>query len=62
MGGKKKAGGSKKKEDEEDVSVEQFYKFYKKKCNELACPFSSIIKEKFAEYEEDGTTISKVSS
>jgi len=37
MGGKKKkhAGKGKKKEDEEDVSVDNFYKAYRKKVAEL---------------------------
>jgi hypothetical protein len=36
MGGKKKGGGDKKKKegDEEDLSVENFWKAYKKKCVE----------------------------
>lgn len=36
MGGKKKGGGDKKKKegDEEDLSVENFWKAYKKKCAE----------------------------
>ena len=36
MGGKKKGGGEKKKKegDEEDLSVENFWKAYKKKCVE----------------------------
>ena len=36
MGGKKKGGGDKKKKegDEEDLSVEDFWKAYKKKCVE----------------------------
>lgn len=35
---KKKGGGGKKKEgDEEDLSVDNFMKFYKKKCVELGC-------------------------
>jgi len=45
MGGKKKGGGAKKKEgDEEDLSVENFMKAYKKKCNEYNCDVSKIIK------------------
>jgi len=63
MGGKKKAPAKKKggggKDDEEDVSVDQFYKFYKKKCNELACPFAKNMKEKYDEYLEEGTLITK---
>jgi hypothetical protein len=36
MGAKKKGGGDKKKKegDEEDLSVENFWKTYKKKCVE----------------------------
>jgi hypothetical protein len=36
MGAKKKGGGDKKKKegDEEDLSVENFWKAYKKKCVE----------------------------
>lgn len=38
MGGKKKAAkGGKKKDEEEDLSVEHFWKAYKKKCTELEC-------------------------
>jgi len=48
MGAKKKAGGGKKKaasaEDEEDVSVDVFYKAYRKKCTELGVDPSKIIK------------------
>jgi len=47
MGGKKKAGGEKKKAkqgDEEDVSVDNFWKAYKKKCVEYECDISKIVK------------------
>ena len=51
MGGKKKAGkkgkGKGKKDDEEDISVDLFYRNYKKNCNELGCEFSKIIKDKY---------------
>lgn len=46
MGGKKKGGDKKKAPkaakagDEEDVSMENFWKFYKKKCVELNCDVS----------------------
>jgi hypothetical protein len=52
MGGKKKkAGGSGGKEgDEEDVSVDNFVKAYRKKCAELGCDVSKIIKEKYDAY------------
>ena len=40
MGGKKKGGGGKGKgkgaaPDEDDVSMDNFFKFYKRKCTEL---------------------------
>ena len=64
MGGKKKkAGGGKKKGgdgDEEDVSVDNFMKAYRKKCNELGCDMSKIIREKYDEYCEEGEPITKV--
>lgn len=45
MGGKKKAAkGGKKKEEEEDISVETFYKTYKKKVIELEVPPSKYVK------------------
>jgi hypothetical protein len=47
MGAKKKAGGGKKKGkdgEEEDLSVDNFMKLYRKKCNELQCEVSKIIK------------------
>jgi len=48
MGGKKKAAkGGKKKEEEEDLSVEHFWKAYKKKVTELECVPSKILKEKY---------------
>lgn len=52
MGGKKKkaGGGGKKEGDEEDVSVDNFMKAYKKKCAELGCDVSKIIKEKYELY------------
>ncbi len=60
MGAKKKAAkkkGGDKKDDEEDMSLENFIKFYKRNCNELACPYSKIIKEKFDECVEEDTLI-----
>ena len=52
MGAKKKAGGDAKKKkkegDEEDLSVDNFWKAYKKKCVEYNCDVSKKIK---AEYE-----------
>jgi hypothetical protein len=52
MGPKKKAGGDKKKkggdkkkgEEGDDLSVENFWKAYKKKCAEYECEQSKIIK------------------
>ena len=48
MGGKKKAGGDKKAAkgkgaDEEDLSVENFWKAYKKKTAELGCEKSKTL-------------------
>ena len=63
MGGKKKGGGKKKsaKEgEEEDLSVENFMRFYRKKCSELQCDVSKIIREKFEEFLEEGDPIAKV--
>ena len=42
MAGDKKK--PKKEGDEEDMSVENFWKQYKKKCVEYDCPVSKIIK------------------
>lgn len=51
MGAKKKKGGGGKKEgDEEDLSVENFMKVYRKKCSDLSCDVSKIIKEKYEEF------------
>ena len=64
MGGKKKKGGGKKKGgkdgDEEDLSVDNFMRFYRKKCSELQCDVSKIIREKYDEYLEEGEPITKV--
>lgn len=64
MGAKKKKGGGGKKkggaDEEEDVSVDNFMKAYRKKCNELSCDVSKIIKEKYEEYVEEGDPITKV--
>ena len=51
MGGKKKGGGGKGKgkgaaPDEDDVSMDNFFKFYKRKCTELEVAQSPIIKDK----------------
>jgi alkyl sulfatase BDS1-like metallo-beta-lactamase superfamily hydrolase len=60
MGGKKKAAkGGKKKEEEEDLSVEHFYKAYKKKVTELEVPLSKIVKEKYDQFAEDEEVITK---
>jgi hypothetical protein len=60
MGGKKKAAkGGKKKEEEEDLSVEHFWKAYKKKVAELECVASKIVKEKYEQYVEEEEVISK---
>jgi hypothetical protein len=61
MGGKKKGGGDKKKKegDEEDLSVENFWKAYKKKCVEYQCDVSKILKKSFDEFLEEGNEIKK---
>ena len=62
MGGKKKkAGGGGKEGDEEDLSVDNFMKAYRKKCTELGCDASKIIKEKYDLFQEEGEPIDKVS-
>lgn len=62
MGGKKKkaGGGAGKEGDEEDVSVDNFMKAYRKKCAELGCEVSKIIKEKYETYQDEGEPIDKV--
>lgn len=63
MGGKKKkAGGGGKEGDEEDLSVDNFMKAYRKKCTELGCDASKIIKEKYELFQEEGEPLDKVSS
>ena len=60
MGGKKKkAHGKGKKDDEEDISVDLFFRAYKKKVLEIQCESSKIIKEKYDEYQEEGDPITK---
>ena len=62
MGGKKKKGGGKgkgKKDEEEDLSVEHFFRAYKKKVLELQCESSKTLKGKFDEYQEEGEVITK---
>jgi len=62
MGGKKKkAGGGGKEGDEEDLSVDNFMKAYRKKCTELGCDVSKIIKEKYDLFQEEGEPLDKVS-
>lgn len=63
MGGKKKkaGGGGKKDGDEEDLSVDNFMKAYRKKCGELQCDVSKILKEKYEAFGEEGEPIDKVS-
>jgi hypothetical protein len=62
MGGKKKAAAAatKKTASEPDETTEKLYKLYKKKCNELGCGFSQTLKEKFAEFADDGGDLTKV--
>ena len=51
MAPKKKAAA--KEGEEEDLSVHNFFKYYRKKCGELGVPMSKIIREKYDEYVED---------
>jgi len=59
MGGKKKGGDKKKAPkakgavDENDQSMENFWKFYKKKCVELGIDILKPIKKKMDAYAED---------
>lgn len=59
MGGKKKGGAKKAAPkakgavDEDDQSMENFWKFYKKKCAELECEVSKSVKKKMEAYMED---------
>ena len=53
MGAKKKGKGKKgkgKKDEEEDLTVEHFWKYYRKKIVELQCESSKILKKKYEEY------------
>ena len=59
MGGKKKAGGGDKKKgkkegDEEDLSVENFWKAYRKKCAEYQCDVSKKIKADYENFLDEG--------
>jgi hypothetical protein len=40
-------GPKKKAEEGEDLSIEQFYKNYKKNCAMLDIPVNKVIKEKY---------------
>ena len=63
MGGKKKkAGGGGKEGDEEDLSVDNFMKAYRKKCAELGCEVSKIVREKYDVFQEEGEPLDKVIS
>ena len=59
MGAKKKKGGDGKKkgkgkgDEAEDNSVQNFWKAYKKKCVELECDVSKIVKEYWNKFDED---------
>jgi hypothetical protein len=56
MGPKKKPG-----EEGEDLSIEQFFKNYKKNCTALGIPVCKIVREKYeTDYLEEGNPISKV--
>ena len=63
MGAKKKAapkkGGGKGGADEEDQSVENFIKFYKKRCVEMGLPVSKQILSGWENYQEEGEKITK---
>jgi len=52
--------GAKKKptDDGEDLSIEQFFKQYKKNCVALDIPICKLVKEKYEqEYLEEGNPI-----
>ena len=61
MAPKKKAGGDKKKTagDEEDLSVENFWKAYKKKVIEYGCESSKYIKKGIEKYTDEGEKLKK---
>ena len=63
MGAKKKAPAKEKKgkggPDEDDVSVDNFWKAYRKKCVEYGCDVSKQIKGAYENYQEEGETIKK---
>lgn len=54
-----KKAAKKKEGDEEDLSVENFWKAYKKKCAEYQCDVSKIIKQSFDKFVEEGDEIKK---
>ena len=57
MGPKKKSA-----EEGEDLSIEQFYKLYKKLCVQYKVDPSKAIKERYEQdYVEEGNPITKVS-
>ena len=61
MGAKKKGGSAKPKAgDEDDLSVENFWKAYRKKCLEYNCEVSKIIKGQYELFQEEGKEISKL--
>lgn len=52
--------GPKPKVEGEDLSIEQFYKQYKRNCTALEITICKIIKEKYdQEYLEEGQPIQK---
>ena len=58
MGGKKKKAAPAKKakgpaSDVDDISMENFWKLYKKKCVEIGCEVSKNVKKKFECFLED---------
>jgi hypothetical protein len=60
MAPKKAAKKGGKEGDEEDLSVENFWKNYKKKCVEYNCDVSKIIKGQFEKFTEEGDEIKKL--
>jgi len=64
MGGKKKGGDAKKKAkkegDEEDLSMENFWKLYKKKVVEYNIDMSPYIKKAMEAFFEDQEEIKKI--
>lgn len=64
MGGKKGKGKGKGKKgkvpEEPDESTEKLQRLYWKKCTELEAPYSKIMREKFAEAEDEDEDITKI--